>query len=91
MPANKTLVSGRDATETLLCLMVAKKEDVDKMIEGGGSKGGKVDPTKLPEMEGHYGRSVEDPDGHIWEIGCFTMSKGCTDASKECADLPKGD
>jgi predicted lactoylglutathione lyase len=72
MPANKTLVCGRDGTETLLALVVAKKEDVDKMVEGGADKGGKRDPTKLPEMEGHYGRSVEDPDGHIWEVGCMT-------------------
>ena len=29
--------------------------------------GGKADPTPLQDMGFMYGRSFEDPDGHIWE------------------------
>lgn len=38
------------------------------MLEEAARNGGKLDPTTIPEMEGGYGRSVEDPDGHIWEV-----------------------
>lgn len=39
------------------------------MVELAHEQGGKKDPTTLPQMEGWYGRSVEDPDGHVWEVG----------------------
>ncbi|KAH7068664.1 Glyoxalase/bleomycin resistance protein/dioxygenase [Paraphoma chrysanthemicola] len=68
MPASKSLICGRNGTETLLCISVETKEDVDKLIEELEKKGGKKDPTTLPDMPGMYGRSVEDPDGHIWEV-----------------------
>lgn len=68
MPTAKSLVSGRNGTEALLCITVENKEDVDKVVEEGDKKGGKKDPTTLPEMPGGYGRSVEDPDGHVWEV-----------------------
>ncbi|RYP73599.1 hypothetical protein DL771_003487 [Monosporascus sp. 5C6A] len=68
MPSSKDLVSGRNGTETLLCITVEKKETVDEILEKGGQMGGRKDPTVLPQMEGMYGRSLEDIDGHIWEI-----------------------
>jgi predicted lactoylglutathione lyase len=68
MPASKDLVSGRKGTEALFCITVATRDEVDKLVEIGAENGGKKDPTTLPEMPGGYARSVEDPDGHIWEI-----------------------
>jgi predicted lactoylglutathione lyase len=29
---------------------------------------GKADPSKIDEYEMMYGRSFEDPDGHLWGI-----------------------
>jgi len=69
MPTEKQLISGRTATEVLLCVGVEKKDDVDSIMEKVEKAGGKLDPTKMPEMEGWYGRSFEDLDGHIWELG----------------------
>lgn len=68
MPSSKTLVSGRNGTETLLCITVPTREDVDRIVDDAAAKGGKADPTSLPEMPGGFGRSVEDPDGHVWEV-----------------------
>lgn len=68
MPPTKTLISGRSDTECLFCITVPQREDVDRMVLEAGEKGGKKDPTTLPEMPGGYGRSVEDPDGHVWEL-----------------------
>lgn len=79
MPTAKSLVSGRAGTETLLCIQIEKREDVDKLVETGHEKGGKKDPTTLPEMPGGYGRSIEDPDGHIWEVAYMggMTGEGC--------------
>ena len=30
--------------------------------------GGKIDPTPTQDFGFMYGRSFEDPDGHIWEV-----------------------
>ena len=68
MPPTKTLVTGRSATEALLCITVPTREDVDRIVQDAADKGGKADPTTLPEMPGGFGRSVEDPDGHVWEV-----------------------
>ncbi|KAF2465852.1 Glyoxalase/Bleomycin resistance protein/Dihydroxybiphenyl dioxygenase [Lindgomyces ingoldianus] len=71
MPGGKALVGGKVGTEVLLCFNVEKKEDVDRIVEAAGKAGGKMDPTVLPQIGGSYGRSVEDPDGHVWEVGWF--------------------
>lgn len=42
---------------------------MDVVLEKAEKAGGKKDPTKLPEMEGMYGRSFEDLEGHVWEVG----------------------
>ncbi|KAF2798915.1 hypothetical protein K505DRAFT_232262 [Melanomma pulvis-pyrius CBS 109.77] len=68
MPPAKTLVSGREGTECLFCISVEARADVDRLVEAGVKEGGRPDPTVLPEMGGGFARSVEDPDGHVWEV-----------------------
>ena len=36
--------------------------------KGEGKAGGKADPTPTQDYGFMYGRSFEDPDGHIWEV-----------------------
>jgi uncharacterized protein len=41
----------------------------DAQVEATHAAGGKPDPTPLQDISGMmYGRSFEDPDGHIWEV-----------------------
>ncbi len=52
----------------LLCLSADSRESVDSTIERGVSAGGTADPAPKQDYGVMYGRSVADPDGHIWEI-----------------------
>ena len=38
------------------------------------ASGGKADPTPKQDMGFMYGRSFEDPDGHIWENVYMNMA-----------------
>jgi predicted lactoylglutathione lyase len=60
-----------DATagsEVLLCLSADSRESVDSTVERGVLAGGSADPAPKQDYGGMYGRSIADPDGHIWEI-----------------------
>ncbi len=64
----KTIVDARDATEVLLSLSVDSRAEVDQTIDRAEAAGGAVDPCPLQDHGFMYGRSYEDPDGHIFEI-----------------------
>jgi hypothetical protein len=40
---------------------------VDQLSDAAGANGGKTDVGPKQDMGFMYGRSFEDPDGHIWE------------------------
>ncbi|KAL5346638.1 hypothetical protein ACLOAV_008345 [Pseudogymnoascus australis] len=68
VPPEKQTADSKNVSEVLLCITVDKKEEVDEIVATAAKEGGKADPTKLPAMEGMYGRSFEDTDGHVWEL-----------------------
>jgi predicted lactoylglutathione lyase len=55
-------------SEVLLCLSADSREQVDSSVERAVSAGGTADPGPKQDYGVMYGRSVADPDGHIWEI-----------------------
>jgi predicted lactoylglutathione lyase len=60
-----------DATagsEVLLCLSSDSRESVDSTVGQAVAAGGTADPSPKQDYGVMYGRSVADPDGHIWEI-----------------------
>ena len=60
-----------DATagsEVLLCLSADSRESVDSTVERGVLAGGSADPAPKQDYGVMYGRSIADPDGHIWEV-----------------------
>ena len=44
------------------------RDAVSVMVEKAANAGGKADPNPTQEFGFMYGRSFEDPDGHIWEV-----------------------
>jgi uncharacterized protein len=56
------------STQVLLCLSADSREQVDSFVERGVAAGGAADPAAKQDYGVMYGRSVADPDGHIWEI-----------------------
>jgi predicted lactoylglutathione lyase len=52
----------------LLALSADSRESVDTAVERAVLSGGTADPAPKQDYGVMYGRSVADPDGHIWEI-----------------------
>ena len=61
-------IADRDSTEVLICISCDSREGVDAMVDRAGAAGGLVDPGPKQDHGFMYGRSFEDPDGHIWEV-----------------------
>jgi uncharacterized protein len=63
----KEIVDATKSTEVLTCLSAESRAKVDELadaaLQAGGTKSN--DPMDYGFM---YGRSFNDPDGHIWEL-----------------------
>jgi predicted lactoylglutathione lyase len=55
------------ATEVLLCLSCESRGEVDELTNRAVAGGGRT--FRPPQDHGFmYGRSFQDPDGHVWEL-----------------------
>lgn len=63
----KPIADAHAATEVLLCISRDSREAVDAIVEKAAAAGGKADVREKQDMGFMYGRSFEDPDGHIFE------------------------
>ena len=64
----RAIADANAASEVLLCLSADSRESVDLAVERAEANGGTADPSPKQDYGVMYGRSVADPDGHIWEI-----------------------
>ena len=64
---SKTIPDAHESAQVLLCLGHDSKEAVEGIVARAVAHGGTADPTPLQDMGFMYGRSFEDPDGHVWE------------------------
>jgi predicted lactoylglutathione lyase len=64
---SKTIPDAHQTAQVLLCLGQDSQDAVNAIVEKAVAAGGKSDPTPKQDMGFMYGRSFEDPDGHIWE------------------------
>ena len=64
----RPIADANAGSEVLLCLSSDSRESVDSTLERAVAAGGTADPSPKQDYGVMYGRSVADPDGHIWEI-----------------------
>jgi uncharacterized protein len=64
----KKIADARASSEVLICLTADSRDDVDAIVGKAKAAGGGVDPCPKQDYGFMYGRSFEDPDGHIWEV-----------------------
>ena len=64
----RPIADAKAGSEVLICLSTNSRESVDSSIERAVTAGGTADPAPKQDYGVMYGRSVSDPDGHIWEI-----------------------
>jgi len=77
----KTIANARETTEVLICISAESREAVDDTIARADAAGGIIDPGPKQDYGFMYGRSFEDPDGHIWEVMWMDV-----EAAKEAMD-----
>jgi uncharacterized protein len=58
----------RRESHALFALTADKREVVDATLARAVSAGGRADPNPAQDHGFMYGRSVEDPDGNVWEV-----------------------
>jgi predicted lactoylglutathione lyase len=72
---SRPIGDARRESQTLLCLSIDTRDGVDSTVDKVVAAGGKADPNAPQEQGGFmYGRSVEDPDGYVWELMWMDMA-----------------
>ena len=64
----KAIVDAHTMSEVLICISADSRADVDGIVGKAKAVGTLIDPTPTQDFGFTYGRSFEDPDGHIWEV-----------------------
>ncbi|MFP7571032.1 VOC family protein [Marivita sp. S2033] len=64
---SKQIPDAKSSAQVLLCLSMDSREACDAAVEAAVKAGGVADPIPKQDHGFMYGRSYEDPDGHIWE------------------------
>lgn len=71
---SKTIPDAQTTAQVLLALSQESTADVDAIVARAAAAGGRADPTPRQDHGFMYGRSFEDPDGHIWENTFMDMA-----------------
>lgn len=58
----------RKESQALIAITVESRATVDATLKSAVAAGGKADPNPKHDYSFMYNRSVEDPDGYVWEV-----------------------
>ncbi|WP_407192864.1 VOC family protein [Bradyrhizobium sp. STM 3566] len=70
----KPIADARTSNQVLLCLSADSRSDVDDIVAKPEAAGGMPDPSPKDEYSFMYGRSFEDPDGHMWGVNWMDLA-----------------
>ncbi|MCO6049928.1 VOC family protein [Mesorhizobium sp. RP14(2022)] len=62
------IADAHETAQVLLCISADDREGVDAMVSDAAKSGGVADHSPQQDYGFMYGRSFEDPDGHVWEV-----------------------
>ena len=80
---SRKIADAKTTSQVLLCLSADSRAEVDGTVERAGAAGGGIDPGLKQDHGFMYGRSFEDPDGHIWEVMWMDMDAAKTAMAKD--------
>ena len=81
----KPIADAHATSEVLLCVSEESRAYVDSTVEKAAGAGGAADPGPVQDFGFMYGRSFEDPDGHIWEVMWMDMAAAEAEFSDKAA------
>ncbi len=64
----KSIPDAAATCQVINAISVDSRDEVDAVVEKAGAAGGRVDAAPPQDYGVMYSRSVEDPDGHVWEV-----------------------
>jgi predicted lactoylglutathione lyase len=80
----KRIADAHETSEVLICISADSREAVDEITEAALANGGR-EPREPQDHGFMYGRSFEDPDGHIWEPMFMDMEAAKAAMDRETA------
>jgi predicted lactoylglutathione lyase len=69
----KPIADARTSNQALFCISADSRDEVDAVVGKAGIAGGGVDPSPIDDYGWMYGRSFEDPDGHMWGVNWLDL------------------
>lgn len=72
--ATKPIADTKSSLATLFSLSVESVDEINSIMENGLKAGG-IEPSEMKDYGFMQQRSIEDFDGHTWEIFYMDMSK----------------
>ncbi|MBC9882211.1 lactoylglutathione lyase [Bradyrhizobium sp. INPA01-394B] len=70
----KPISDAKTSNQALFCLSAESRNEVDEIVGKAEAAGGMADPSPIDEYDFMYGRSFEDPDGHMWGVNWVDMA-----------------
>ena len=64
----RPIADARATSQVLIALTQDSRDDVDAVVTRAAAAGGRADPNPAQDHGFMYTRTVEDPDGHVWEM-----------------------
>ena len=64
----RPIADAHSTSSALIALSFDSRDEVNAIIDLAVSAGGQADPNPVQDHGFMFGRSIEDPDGHVWEI-----------------------
>jgi predicted lactoylglutathione lyase len=74
----RKIADAKTSSEVLICISAESRDAVDDVVGKAQAAGGGADPGPKQEYGFMYGRSFEDPDGHIWELMWMDVAAATT-------------
>ena len=65
---SRPIADARATSASLIALSFDGRDEVNATIDRAVAAGGEADPNPKQDHGFMFGRSVQDPDGHVWEI-----------------------
>ena len=65
---SRPIADAHATSAALLTMSVDSRDEVNATIDRTVAAGGQADPNPEQDHGFMFGRSVQDPDGHVWEI-----------------------
>ncbi len=65
---SRPIANAHKTSAVLIVLSADSKDEVNATVTRAAAAGGRADPNPKQDLGFMLGRSMEDPDGHVWEI-----------------------